>query len=74
MSNNVKNNTGIVNSNPYPDFEQSWLMQEETTQFITLPECGHIATKSASGFVKFYDDEFPSIEAYSRKDKESKNE
>ena len=48
--------------NPYPDFEQSWIM-EEPHQLITVPACGLIVTKSPNGQVKFHDDEFPGLGA-----------
>ena len=52
--------TRAMMNNPYPDFEQSWLMQEPC-QTITVPECGLIVTKDADGLVRFHDDEFPSF-------------
>jgi hypothetical protein len=51
---------GTTINNSYPDFEQSWLMQE-ADQTITVPECGLIVTKGSDGLVRFHDDEFPAL-------------
>jgi hypothetical protein len=44
---------------PYPDYEQSWII-EETQAPQAIPACGLIVEKKGSK-VQFYDDEFPGL-------------
>jgi hypothetical protein len=45
-------------TNLYPDYEQSWLLEETVPQAV--PMCGLIVEKKGS-LVQFHDDEFPGL-------------
>ena len=59
-----KKHSQVNDPNPYPDFEQSWLMETPmpSGESYALPACGLVVEKNPtgpSGTVKFYDDEYP---------------
>ena len=63
MSDSNTNETQKVSAvypDSYPDFEQSWIMEE--TQPMAIPLAGLIVSSGSDGLgVKFQDDEFPGL-------------